>query len=62
MKNIICSYIRDEKAVDEAVSKMIFIVLGITCAMALGWWVWNILQSRTEQSNCANSNSPWCVE
>lgn len=62
MKNAIREYIHDESAVDEAVGKIIFIVIAITCAMAIGWWIWNTLKKRTEASRCANSNSPFCVE
>lgn len=62
MKSLIKNYINDECAVDEAVGKMIFIIITITCAMGVGWWIWNTLQSRTEKSSCANNPSPWCVE
>ncbi len=62
MKQIITNYIKDESAIDDSVSKMILLVVAISCAMGVGWWIWNTLQSRTAESDCSNSNSPWCME
>jgi len=62
MKNAIKSYVKDESALDESVTKMLFIVIGIGCAMAVGWYIWNTLQKKTSKADCTNSNSPWCVE
>lgn len=55
-------YVQDEDAVDEAVGKIIMIVITIGCSMALGWWIWNTLKKKTDKSSCTNSDSPWCVE
>lgn len=55
-------YVQDEDAVDEAVGKIIMIVITIGCCMALGWWIWNMLKKKTDKSSCTNSDSPWCVE
>lgn len=55
-------YVQDEDAVDEAVGKIIMIVITIGCCMALGWWIWNTLKKKTDKSSCTNSDSPWCVE
>lgn len=63
MHQIIKNYILDEAAVDEAVGKMLLIVITIGCCMAVGWWVWNSLESRTKKTNCGTNNqSPFCME
>ena len=62
IKSDLQTYIYDDNAVDEAVSKMMLIVISIGCCMALGWWVFNLLKSRTEQSSCEHSDNPWCIE
>lgn len=62
LKNAAVNYWKDEDAVDDSITKIIMIVVGIACATAVGWYVWNILQKRTEQSSCANNPGPFCVE
>lgn len=62
MGYLVKSYIKNDSAVDEAVSKIIFIVIAIGCSMAVGWFLWNSLQSKTEKTDCKNSSSPWCTE
>lgn len=62
MKNVIKSYVKNESALDESVEKMMFIIIAIGCAMAVGWFIWNTLQKKTDKASCSSSNSPWCVE
>lgn len=58
---MIKSYLKDESALDEEVSKVIMIVISIACAIGVGWWVWGILEKQTSQSNCSSNPSPWCT-
>lgn len=56
------SYIQEEDAMDELVSKMLLIVGGICVAIAIGWYVWNTLQNQTEKQKCNGTANPFCVE
>lgn len=55
-------YIQEEDAIDNLPATVLLMVIGIALATALGWWIWNTLQKRTESSSCANNPSPFCIE
>lgn len=60
MLNTVKNYIRDEKAADGEVSKIIMIVLVIVIIMAIGWFVWNQISERADVANdeIHNSSNP----
>ncbi len=63
MIKLLTNYWKHEDAgVEDMPAKMIFLIIGIACAMGFGWYVWNILQTRTENASCANNPGPFCVE
>lgn len=62
MKDKIARYIADEKAAED-IQVVMFTVIGISCAIAIGWWIWNTLAAQTEKSKCGGKNAnPFCVE
>lgn len=62
MKSLIQSYLKEEQALDDSVSKILFVVIAIALATAVGYWMWNTVKGRTEKSSCANNPGPFCME
>ena len=56
------NYLIDETAAED-IQVVMFTVIGISCAIAIGWWIWNTLAAQTEKSKCGGQNAnPFCVE
>lgn len=63
IKESIKYYIKDENAgMEDMIERVVLLGAFSAAAIALGWWIWNKIQTRTEQSSCANNPSPFCVE
>lgn len=62
MKNAIARYMKNEEAAED-IQVVILTVVGLGCAVAVGWWIWNVLSNNANKSKCGSNNaSPFCVE
>lgn len=61
MMKYLLEYIKDERA-EGSIEKIIMITATISVALFVGWWIWEKVKNRTNQSKCTNSDNPWCVE
>jgi len=62
MMKAIKEYIKEETA-EEGVQFVVLAVLGLSCAVAIGWWVWSVLEKQTNASKCGGKNAnPFCIE
>lgn len=62
-KNIIKQidmYIHEEEA-SESIQTMVLAIVSLGVAIALGWWIWNLLKKSTKKEDCNNSDSPFCA-
>ena len=62
MRNLVSSYIKDEQAITLSVETIMFVVIGIGICLAVGYWIWNTIAKRTEESSCKNNPGPFCME
>lgn len=61
MEQMIRSYFMDEKAAED-VKTMLLTVAAIGTSIAVGWYVWNMIQNQTEKQKCNGSANPFCIE
>ena len=59
-KNDVKSYIDDDYAISDEVSKIISVVLVIVVLMAIGWFAWNLIGGKadTATQQAENSTNP----
>ncbi|MEY8379432.1 hypothetical protein [Ileibacterium valens] len=63
MKTKFITYWQDETAgIEDMPAKMVLLVVGISCAVGFGWYVWNLLAERTQRASCAENPGPFCIE
>lgn len=61
MKNILMKYIKEDTAAED-IQVVILTVIGLSCAIAIGWWVWNILSDQANSTKCDGNANPFCIE
>lgn len=51
------SYVKDENAIDDGVTKIIFIVLAVIVVMGIGWYVWNLIANKADTATKQSDGS-----
>lgn len=54
------AYLQDEEA-SESIQTMVLAIVSLGVAIALGWWIWNLLKKSTKKEDCSSSDSPFCA-
>lgn len=55
------SYLKNETAA-ASIETVVLVVVALVVAIAVGWWVFNIVKSQATKSKCSSGGSPFCVE
>lgn len=62
IKKEVKAYLKEEAALDDSITKMIFVIGSIAAASGVVYYIWNKLSERTSKASCDNNPSPFCVE
>lgn len=61
MQKLIRSYYSDDTAAED-VKVMLLTVAAIGTSIAVGWYIFNMIQKQTDKQKCNGSANPFCVE